>query len=466
MKKSVLATIGKRLTRFLTMTVSTSGKKEITVGNLIEREAKTISLIYQTLRERGVLVRVSALTYTTLVSLVPMLAFVFSLLTAFKVSQDVKKYLLMNLTLGRSDLADALLSSMEHTNFATLGLIGLFVTFWAFVITLGSLETTINDIWGIRDRRPLVFRMSYYTTITFLFPILIMGSIGITTALESTVILKELSRLSWFTEFFRVFMRFLPYLVVWVLFAFMYKVIPNTAVRFSSAVFGALVGGTLWQLALYLYAKFQVGLSNYNLIYSSFASIPFFMFWLFVSWLMVILGAVTAYVHQNYRRFSMDAAASRVSFSFSERLALRVFMAISSNFFEGRRPISVDEISELLDIPVHLVNNVIFILREEEFIIAVGEDEGRYLPARDLGKIGLIDFLTGLREHGENPDEEISEQERPFLDETIERILRSAVSDYGSITFAGLCKKHASDYMRGPDNSVRPGQKENDRKAR
>ena len=459
MKKSVFATFGRALTRFLTITVSTSGKKQITVGSLIEREVKTITLIYQTLRERGVMVRVSALTYTTLISLVPMLAFVFSLLGAFRVSREVKEYLLMNLTLGRSDLAGALLTSMEHTNFATLGLIGLFVTFWAFVITLGSLETTINDIWGIRDRRPLVFRMSYYTTITFLFPVLIMGSIGVTTVLESTVILKELTRLSWFTEFFRAFMRFLPYLVVWVLFAFMYKVIPNTAVRFSSAVIGALVGGTLWQLALYLYAKFQVGLSNYNLIYSSFASIPFFMVWLFVSWLTVITGAVTAYVHQNYRRFLMDAAASRVSFSFSERLALRVFMAVSSNFFEGRRPISVDEISELLDIPVHLVNNVIFILRDEEFIIAVGEDEGRYLPAKDLGKIRLVNFLTALREHGENPDEEIPEQQRPFLDETIKAVLHSCAADYGSITFGGLCKKHAADYMRGPTSAVAPRRK-------
>jgi membrane protein len=454
MKKSAFATIGRAVTRFLTMTVSTSEKKEITVGNLIEREAKTISLISQTVRERGVMVRVSALTYTTLISLVPMLAFVFSLLTAFKVSPKVKEYLLMNLTLGRSDLAGALLSSMEHTNFATLGFIGLFITFWAFVVTLASLETTINDIWGIRDRRPLVFRMSYYTTITVLFPVLIMGSIGITTVLESAVILKELSRLSWFTQFFRLFIRFLPYLVVWVLFTFMYKVIPNTAVRLTSAVFGALVGGTLWQLVLYLYAKFQLGLSNYNLIYSSFASIPFFMVWLFVSWLMVILGAVTAYVHQNYRRFRMDAVASRVSFSYSERLALRVFMAVSSNFFEGRRPISVDGISELLDVPVHLVNNVIFILRDEGLIIAVDEDEGKYLPARDLGKIKLVDFLEAMREHGENPDEAISEQERPFLDETLEAVLKSTTSDYGSLTFAALCKRHAAEFIRGRQDAV------------
>ena len=304
MKKAIFSTVKKALTRLLTMTIFRSGNKEIAIDRLVEREVKTISLIYQTLNERGVLVRVSALTFTTLISLIPMLAFVFSLLSAFKVSQQVKEYLLMNLTLGRSDLAQAMLSSVQDTNFATLGLIGFFVTFWAFVVTLASLETTINDIWGIRDRRPLVFRMSYYTTITVLFPVMILGSIGVTTALESAVILKELSRLAWFTELFRGFMRFLPYLVVWVLFAFMYKVIPNTRVRLVSAVFGALVGGTLWQLALYFYAKFQVGLANYNLIYSSFASLPFFMFWLFVSWLMVILGAVTAYVHQNYRTLS------------------------------------------------------------------------------------------------------------------------------------------------------------------
>ncbi|MBN2224393.1 MAG: YihY family inner membrane protein [Deltaproteobacteria bacterium] len=463
MRKSVFSTIKKALVRFLTMTIPASVKREITIDRLVEREVKTISLIYQTLTERGVLVRVSALTFTTLISLIPMLAFVFSLLTAFRVSPQVKEYLLMNLTLGRNDLAQAMLSSVEHTNFATLGIIGLFITFWAFVVTLASLETTINDIWGIRDRRPLVFRMSYYTTITVLFPVLILGSIGVTTALESAVILKELSRLAWFTEIFRGFMRFLPYLVVWVLFAFMYKVIPNTKVRLSSAVFGALVGGTLWQLALYFYAKFQVGLANYNLIYSSFASLPFFMFWLFVSWLMVVLGAVTAYVHQNYRRFRLDAAASSVSFSFSERLALRVFMAVASNFFEGRRPISVDGISELLDTPVHLVNNMIFILRDEGLIIAVGEDEGRYVPAKDLGKIGLVDFLTAMREHGENPDEEISKHQRPFLDETIRAVLQGAVSGYGSITFAGLCKKHAAEYLKGQRERGLPGKGEKSR---
>lgn len=448
MKKTIFSTAKKALARLLTMTIFRSGNKEIAIDRLVEREVKTISLIYQTLNERGVLVRVSALTFTTLISLIPMLAFVFSLLSAFKVSQQVKEYLLMNLTLGRTDLASAILSSMEHTNFATLGVIGLFITFWAFVVTLASLETTINDIWGIRDRRPLVFRMSYYTTITVLFPVLILGSIGVTTALESAVILKELSRLAWFTELFRGFVRFLPYLVVWVLFAFIYKVIPNTAVRLSSAVFGALVGGTLWQLVLYFYAKFQLGLANYNLIYSSFASLPFFMMWLFTSWLMVILGAVTAYVHQNYRRFRLDAVASSVSFSFLERLALRVFMAVSSNFYEGRRPISVDGISELLDTPVHLVNNVLFILRDEELIIAVGEDEGRYLPAKDLGKIRLVDFLTALRRHGENPDEEISQHERPFLDETVNAILKSNAAGYGAVTFAGLCKKHAAEYLR------------------
>jgi membrane protein len=457
MKKAMFSTVKKALTRLLTMTILRSGNKEIAIDRLVEREVKTISLIYQTLKERGVLVRVSALTFTTLISLIPMLAFVFSLLSAFKVSQQVKEYLLMNLTLGRSDLAQAMLSSVQNTNFATLGLIGFFVTFWAFVVTLASLETTINDIWGIRDRRPLVFRMSYYTTITVLFPVMILGSIGVTTALESAVILKELSRLAWFTELFRGFMRFLPYLVVWVLFAFMYKVIPNTRVRLLSAVFGALVGGTLWQLALYFYAKFQVGLANYNLIYSSFASLPFFMFWLFVSWLMVILGAVTAYVHQNYRSFRLDAAASRVSFSFLERLALRVFMAVSSNFFEGKRPISVDEISRLLNAPVHLINNVLFILRDEGLIIAVGEDEGRYLPAKDLGRITLIDFLTALRRHGENPDEVISEQERPFLDETIDAMLRGSAADYGAVTFATLCKQHAAEFLkrrgdRGPQS--------------
>ncbi len=455
MKKKESDPIGGIFGSLLAKIVGRAGGKGVPFGRLIARESKTISLIFQTLRERGMLVRASALTYTTLISLIPMLAFVFSLLTAFKVSRDVKQYILMNMTLGRSDLAESILNSMGNTNFATLGFIGLVITFWAFFVTLGSLETTINDIWGIRDRRPLLSRMSYYTTITVLFPVLIIGSIGITTVLESNVILKKLVELAWFTSFIRMFMRMLPYLVVWLLFTFIYKVIPNTRVRLASALFGSLVGGTLWQLMLYLYTKFQLGLSNYNIIYSGFASIPFFMVWLFMSWLMVILGAVTAYVHQNYRRFRLDAAASKVSFSFSERLAVRVFMAVAATFHEGKEALSVMEISELLDIPVHLINNVMFILRDEGLITAVGEDEGRYLPARDLGKIRLVDLLFALREYGENPEENISEGERPFLKEAIEGILADMTHNYGRVTFAELCDRYSEGYIRKERPGVR-----------
>jgi membrane protein len=448
MKKAAFGPIGRAVGRLLAKTIGRPGEEGITIGGLIARESRTASLIYQTLSERGVLFRVSALTYTTLISLIPMLAFVFSLLTAFRVSDEVKAYILMNLTLGRSDLAHSLLSTMEKTNFATLGFIGLVITFWAFFVTLGSLEVTINDIWGIRDRRPFLSRMSYYTTITVLFPVLIVGSIAVTTMLESNVILKRLSDFVWFTSLLRAFIRFLPYLVIWLLFTFIYKVIPNTKVRLLSAVFGSLVGGTLWQLMLYVYTKFQLGLSNYNIIYSGFASIPFFMVWLFMSWLMVIIGAVTAYVHQNYRRFRMDAAASKVSFSFSERLALRVFMAVAASFHEGKTPPSVDEIAELLDVPVHLINDVIFILRDEGLVSEIDEDEGRYLPAKDLGKIRLVDILFALRDHGEAPPERILPGERPFLKEAIDGVLADVAKSHGKVTFADLCGRHARGYLR------------------
>ena len=273
-------------------------------------------------------------------------------------------------------------------------------------------------------------------------------SIGINTVLESNVIIREISETFLLSSLLKIFIRFLPYLVIWLLFTFVYKVIPYTDVKAKSALFGAIIGGTLWQVTLYLYTKLQFGLSRYNVIYSGFASIPFFMAWLYFSWLMLIVGAVAAYIQQNYSRFRESAGTESVSYSFRERLAMRVFMAIATNFYEGKEKLSSDELAELLNIPVHLVNDIIFVLEGEDLISGVTGEKTNYIPSRDLSKIRFVDVLQALRDHGDNPKEHISKTEGVFLGDTLDDVLAEVRKKYNKVTFYDLCKAHAGEYLK------------------
>ncbi|MBN1573693.1 MAG: YihY family inner membrane protein [Deltaproteobacteria bacterium] len=454
MFKGTLLKIQKRITNILTMKITSSHEGEITVESFIKREWNTIKLIYQTLVGRNVSIRAAALTFTTLISLIPMLAFAFSILNALKVNYKAKEYIIERIP-GLSDVASTVINYIDNTNFATLGSIGLVVTFTAVYFALGSFEQTINNIWGIRQKRPLLARTSYYTSIVVLSPIIIFFSIGLNTMMESNTIVEKLSEIFIFSTLLKIFFRLLPYFVIWLLFTFIYKVIPNTRVKLTSALFGSVVGGTLWQLTLYFYTKFQFGLARYKIIYSVFASIPFFMVWLYLSWLMIILGAVAAYIHQNYGGFRSYAATERVSFSFRERLALRIFMAIAVNFHEGREPLGSEELSEFLDIPVHLINDVLFVLISEGLISQMANDEGGYLPVKDLSKIRFTDVMEALRENGENPQEHIAKAEKGFLSETIEEILKDARIKYKDVTFDDLCKAHAKEYAAEIKKSIK-----------
>ena len=439
--------IKNRIEEFLKIEVTSSVAGEITVEGLIKREWNTIKLVYQTMIGRNVSIRASALTYTTLLSLIPMLAFIFSLLTALQADEKVKTYILKDIP-GLGDIAGTILTYIENTNLTTLGSIGLVITFWAIFKALGSMERTINEIWGIRNMRPFLTRISYYTSIVVLAPLIILLSIGINTVLESNVIVQRLSEIFLLSTLLKIFIRILPYLITWLLFTFVYKVIPYTNVRIQAALFGGIIGGTLWQVILYLYTKLQFGLSRYNVIYSGFASIPFFMAWLYFSWLMLIVGAVAAYIQQNYSRFRESAGTESVSYSFRERLALRVFMAIATNFYEGKEKLSSDELADMLNIPVHLVNDVIFILDEEDLISGVTGEETKYIPSRDLSKIRFVEVLQAIRDHGDNPKEHITKTEGVFLGDTLDDVLADVRKKYNKITFYDLCKAHAEGYLK------------------
>lgn len=385
---------------------------------------KGLRVVYLTLRGFHLdrcLLRASALTFMTGLSIVPLLAFVFAVakgLGAYDVLlNDVIRPLLDQhlgggvegaaAIAGGSEVRDALeqvLLLVQNTRVGSLGTFGLAILVYTVVKLLGSIEHTFNEIWGVHKSRSILRRLSNYLSIIVVVPILLTTAAAVTTSLQSQSILDYASRTLGLDLLVTYYARFGPFVAVWIGFTFVYMFMPNTRVRPSSAILGGLIGGALWQLAQVLHLRFQVGVANYNAIYSTFAALPIFMFWLYLSWTTVLLGAEVACAHQGEPAFRQVMRARNQDPAYLEAVAVRAMGRVAVTFLAGKPPLRVSVLAQELGVPERSVDDVLERLRDSG-LVSLGEDpEGaspEVLPARDLSHIRLQDILDSLSGGGD-----------------------------------------------------------------
>jgi len=194
---------------------------------------------------------------------------------------------------------------------------------------------------------------------------------------------------------------------MWLGFAFVYMFMPNTKTRVLSALIGGIVGGSLWHLAQILHVEFQVGMANYNALYSGFAAFPVFLVWIYASWVTVLIGAEFAFAHQNEPAYRQIARSRHHDHAFKELLALRAMARVAVAFLEGRAPYSIQALADSLGVPARSVDEIVARLRDHE-IVAIGDEDAdpSVLPARALERITMkqiVDALKGTRGRVEIP---------------------------------------------------------------
>jgi membrane protein len=194
--------------------------------------------------------------------------------------------------------------------------------------------------------------------------------------------------------------RLVPYLIIWLALVFLYIFIPNTRVRFKSALIGGVLAGTVWQLAQWGYIHFQVGVGKYNAIYGTLALLPVFLVWIYTSWLIVLFGVEVVYAHQNIRTFRREFHNPSYSHSQKELLCLAILENIATAFHFERNPWSTEQLAENLDIPVRVVRELLSFLTESGFVRATAGESPAYFPARELDRIAIADLLETLKNHG------------------------------------------------------------------
>lgn len=352
--------------------------------------------------------RASALTFYSLISIVPVAAMSFGIAKGFGFEKLLEKRLLEQFA-GQEEIIVKIIvfahSLLANTKGGLLVGVGVIVLFWAVIKVFGNIEDSFNNIWGIKKARPLGRKFSDYLSLMLLCPILIIAASSATVFITTqvTLITERVALLGIFSTFIFSVLRFLPYCLIWILFTFLYIFIPNTKVHFSSGILSGIIAGTIYQIIQWSYITFQVGAAKYNAIYGSFAALPLFLIWLQLSWLIVLFGAELSFAHQNIDTFEFEPDSLRISDYFKKLLSLQTCHLLVRNFAEGRGPLTATEISKRLDIPIRLVHKILYELvacgivsdtRTEEY------EELTYQPARDINTLTIKFVVESLEDRG------------------------------------------------------------------
>jgi membrane protein len=350
--------------------------------------------------------RASALTFYSLLSIVPVFAMLFGIAKGFGFEKTLESQLMEKLG-GQEEIFNRIVTFshtlLENTQGGVIAGIGLAVLFWSIIKLLGNIEDAFNHIWGVKKQRSVGRQISDYLSIMLIAPVLFLMSSGMTILVTSKVkvIIKEIDITGVIGPVVIYLLKFTPYLTIWLLFTFLYMFMPNTKVHFRSGVLAGIVAGSMYQVFQWIYINFQIGVARYNAIYGSFAALPLFLVWLQLSWLIVLLGAEISFATQNVDTYEFEPDCLRISHAFKRLLSLRVAHLLVQEFSQGDRTWTEWRISQKLEIPIRLVRQILFELLESGIVSQVkteSETEGAFQPARITDKLTIkyvIDALEG-----------------------------------------------------------------------
>ncbi|HEX7029437.1 MAG TPA: YhjD/YihY/BrkB family envelope integrity protein [Gammaproteobacteria bacterium] len=355
--------------------------------------------------------RAMSLVYTTLLSLVPLLAFSFSVLKGLGVHNQLEPILFSSLqALGPKgeELGRRIMGFVENVRADVLGSIGLALLIYLVISLVQKVEASFNYVWHVQKARSFATRFSNYLSVILIGPLLVTAALGITATVSSNEIVRELAEIEPFGTLLLVFSLMLPYLIVIGAFTFVYIFVPNADVRLVPALIGGVVAGLAWQTTGWVFTTFVAGSAKYVAIYSSFAIVLTFMIWLYLNWLILLLGAQVAFYVQNPNFVEKSGGRLSLSSHLREILALET-MYLVGKAFRQRSPVwNVKRLAEHLHIPGDSLAMVTARLERAGLLLMTDEAEGRFIPGQDMERITVEDIRAAVR----RTDPELDHDER------------------------------------------------------
>jgi membrane protein len=417
------------------------------------RVVRMLVLVIEGFVKSDVFMLSAALTYQVIFALVPllvvMLAFVKGLGGFASAGGTVQKFLLENILPkmgtpaegGGATLAEQVQKFIDNVNATAIGVVGGLALLYTALSLLTSIEQAFNRIWGVKAHRPLLRRFIVYWTFLSLSPILLAASLSMTGFVQSN------SLYLWLTThvpyFGKATLLITPYVVAWIMFTGFYIFMPNTRVHPGAAFIGALISGTAWEgmKTVYFWYNTHV-LTNYK-FYGSLGSIPIFLLWIYLSWIIILFGAEVAFAAQHVNTYKREIEQVRLSASDRDRLALVVCVEVIRPFSRGATPPSGEEIAVALNTPVRQVNEILYELSKQGILRAVTipdrKDHG-YLPARDPGVMTARDVVAAVRKFGDETTLPAT-PEAARIYELVDRAEGDAMGPLAAVSMRDLAEK-------------------------
>ncbi|MEJ2038989.1 MAG: YihY/virulence factor BrkB family protein [Desulfosarcinaceae bacterium] len=390
-----------RIVRFLQEEIWRLNQDELsTFRSLLLRVMRVLVLTLQGFVRDNCALRASALTFYTLLSVVPVVAMAFGIAKGFGFEQLLESQLYQRLA-GQEEVVARIIafarSLLENTKGGIVAGIGVAVLFWSALKVLGHIEEALNEIWKVKPRS-FIRRLTDYMAVMILSPVLVIvsSSMNVYITTEVKAITGRLSLLQMASPVIYFLLKLLPFGLIWILFILIYMVMPNTRVRFKSALVAGLVGGTIFQLFQGAYINAQVVVSKYNAIYGSFAALPLFLIWLQLSWMLVLFGAQVAYAHQHVGNYTGRSDQRETSPASAQLYAVWLVNRVARAFEQGKPAPTAENLAESLQIPFSMVADILDRLSDCGVlsVICSNEDEQRgYQPASDIHRLTIADVV-------------------------------------------------------------------------
>lgn len=361
-------------------------------------------LLIRDLLEGQLTLRSMSLVYTTFLAIVPLLALSFSVLKGFGVHNQLEPILLNFLApLGPrgEEITHHIIGFVDNIRVGVLGTVGLALLVYTVISLLQKIERAFNYTWRVTEHRPFAQRFSDYLSVILIGPVLVFTALGITASVSSAELVKhatEIKAIGWVATFIGTL---LPYLLIIIAFTLIYIFVPNTKVKPRSALIGGIVSGLLWETTGWGFTAFVVTSTKYTAIYSAFATLIIFMIWLYLSWLILLIGGSVAFYHQHPEHRNLQSRILRLSNRMREKVSLLIMSLVGQHYYHHKTPWTLDDLAQRLNVGVEACNLLITNLVSAGMLIPVAGEVPAYVPGQALETLSLGDLVKEIRRAGE-----------------------------------------------------------------
>ncbi|BEQ16303.1 YihY/virulence factor BrkB family protein [Desulfoferula mesophila] len=375
----------------------------------------------------------NALTFITLLGLVPALALSFALAKGLGFADSLEGLIINEYTASQTEVLKYIINYVQNTKVGTLGMVGLAMLVVTLVLTLSSVEETFNRIWEAPHSRSWPRKFTDYLSVLVICPLLVLASTATWAGIASHSVVQWILDTPWLGPVAAQSVKLAPLFILVAAFMFLYLFLPNTKVPFFSALLAGAITAILWWTVQSIYIKFQVGVSRYNAIYGGFASLPLFMVWLQVSWQVLLFGAELAHAHNLVSKGTPPKdVAHRLNPAQREALALGLMQKTAARFQAGQEPWSVAQLAKELKVSKGEVWRVVDDLVSAGLLAELNQDD-LVVPGRALENLLVCEVLAAVRgglEEGRDPQEH---PEDPALVALMDKVLSAEQKALGGL---------------------------------